>query len=228
MFLAVVFAPAAVLGARELWRLRDTAYARAAAAATLVWLVYAALGVAYFWWYFAIPLFACVMLVAAGLRHVVRGRGVPIALALFAVSVWSAVLPLYRGRSMQEVQSFGAMAGALAQRCSPGDAVMLEPIGMIGYACPVTVIDETGLVSPEVAKRRLQGPGWYTDVVAGRRPRWLVLRRGVVESAQGFAGAGRPFRDTAERDALLTRYRTVDRVGDPNSANELLLLERNP
>src|SRR5437773_10059086 len=85
---------------------------------------------------------------------------------------------------------FGTMAGELRDRCRPGDTVLLEPIGMIGFACPVIVIDETGLVSPEVARRRLEGPGWYTDVVAARRPKWLLVRRGVLESQNAFAGTG--------------------------------------
>jgi len=131
--------------------------------------------------------------------------------------VWSIALSLYSGRSQEEIQSFGAMAGALRARCAPQDTVMLEPIGMIGFTCPVTVIDETGLVTPAVAQRRLQGPGWYTDVVTARRPQWLVIRRRELVDTEAFAGAGRPFRNTGERDALLARYRTVDRAGNPDS-----------
>ena len=226
MFLAVVTAPAAIVGARELWRRRDTAMARLAAAALVIWLGYAGLGVAYFWWYYALPLVATALLVAVGLPRVTRGRAIPIALALYTLSIWSVSLSLYRGRSHQEIQNFGAMAGTLRDRCRPGDSVFLEPIGMIGFTCPVTVIDEAGLVSPDVARCRMQGPGWYTDIVNTRTPRWLVVRRGVLDSENAFAGAGRPFRDTAERDALLARYAQVDRTGEPGAATELLLLER--
>src|SRR5262249_4917149 len=146
--------------------------------------------------------------------------------ALYVVSVWSLALQLYRGRSFTEAQMFGSMAGELRARCDPGDVAMLEPIGMIGFACPIVVIDETGLVSPDVARRRLTGPGWYTDIVAERKPRWLIVRRGVLHSQRAFAGTGRPFRNAAERDALIERYPTVAATGDSTSENSLLLLER--
>ena len=83
---------------------------------------------------------------------------------------------------------------------------MLEPIGMVGWHCRLWVIDEVGLVSPKVSHRRLQGPGWMTDVVRAERPHWLVIRRGVLRDGTAYAGAGAPFRSPAERDALIARY----------------------
>ena len=71
------------------------------------------------------------------------------------------------------------------------------------------VIDEVGLVSPDVSRRRLQGAGWYADVAASRRPDWLVVRRGVLRSGNAFAGVGAPFRNTTERDSVLARYELV-------------------
>jgi hypothetical protein len=103
---------------------------------------------------------------------------------------------------------------------------MLEPIGMIGYTCPVVVIDETGLVSPEVAKRRLQGDGWYSDLVNQRRPAWLIVRQSVFGTMEAFAGRGRPFRSAAERDGLLTHYRLAARAGPEEDPNGLVLLQR--
>jgi hypothetical protein len=67
-------------------------------------------------------------------------------------------------------------------------------------------LDEIGLVSPEIARRRVQGPGWYADVVRGAHPDWLVVRADVLESGEAFAGAGAPFRSAAERDAVLADY----------------------
>lgn len=227
-FLAVVLAPATIAGGRELWRQRDSALARLALALSVIWLGYIVVGAAYFWWYFAFPLTAAALLTAVGLPRVTRGIGIPVALVLFVASSWTIATELYRGRSYNEATAFGNMADALRSRCKPGDRVMLEPIGMIGFTCPVVVIDETGLVSPDVAKRRLEGPGWYTDVVASRQPHWLVVRRGVIESQEAFAGVGRPFRNQAERDALLARYHTVTTTGDLASENALMLMQRQP
>ena len=50
------------------------------------------------------------------------------------------------------------------------------------------VVDEVGLVSPAVAKRRLQGPGWYADVAGAERPDWMVTRRAAITGAgYGFS-----------------------------------------
>jgi hypothetical protein len=105
--------------------------------------------------------------------------------------------------------------------------VFLEPIGIIGYLAPVTVIDEIGLVTPRIAERRRQGPGWYTDVVAAERPEWLAVRRGVVRTAQAFAGAGAPFRSLAERDTVFAGYDLV--LKDEQETDlALLLFRRRP
>jgi hypothetical protein len=223
--MSVVFAPALVAGARALWPARGTALGGAIGACLVVWLGYAALGVAYFWWYLIVPLGGLAALAAAGLPRIVRGAGVYVALAVFVASMWSLALHLYIGRAQNEFFGFGATANFLIRNARPGERVMLEPIGMVGYSVPLTVIDEVGLVSPEVARRRLAGPGWYTDVVDARRPEWLVVRRGVLRGGQAFAGAGAPFRGAAERDALLQRY-TVSTVVDTMSGDQALIVLR--
>jgi hypothetical protein len=53
-----------------------------------------------------------------------------------------------------------------------------------------------------------------------------VVRRGVIEGGDAFAGAGRPFRGAAERDAVLADYREVDETGNPGTPSELLLMQR--
>ena len=50
----------------------------------------------------------------------------------------------------------------------------------------------------------------------------------MIESQNAFAGVGRPFRNTTERDALLAGYTMVTSTGDTASETSLLLLQRNP
>jgi len=115
-------------------------------------------------------------------------------------------VPLYIGRAQAEAGSFVPPAELLAARGTAGESVLLEPIGWIGYRSGLRVLDESGLVSPGIARRRLQGPGWYTDEVRRSHPDWLVVRADVLESGEAFAGAGAPFRSAAERDAVLAGY----------------------
>lgn len=206
MPLGVVVAPAAVVGAIVLWRARSTPLARLVAGALVVWAGYAVLGVAYFYWYMVVPLAGIALAAAVGLPHVVKGRAIPIAMLLFVLGTWSIARVLYVGRTQNEYFAFGGVATWLADRAAPGEKLMLEPIGIIGYRVPAIVVDEVGLVSPEVARRRLGGAGWYTDIASAEQPEWLVIRSSVRAGDAAFAGRGAPFRSATERDSLFARY----------------------
>lgn len=229
LFLAsVVFAPAAVLGARTLWRLRSTRLSRATAALLLIWLAYSLFGVTYFWWYLVVPLAGVATLIAAGVPQILKGVALYVSLAVFLSGMWLGVLPLYRGRAQTEIRDFGGAADWLAAHAKAGQKVMLEPIGIVGWSCPLRVVDEVGLVSPAVAKRRLQGAGWFTDTVEREKPDWLVVRRRELEEIEGFAGAGAPFRNVGERDSLLTKYEKATVIAQSPGPSELWILERRP
>ena len=223
---SVVLSPAVVVGARELWARRGTALARIAAVGLLVWASYSLLGVAYFYWYLVIPLAAHVIAGSVGLPKLVRGRGIYVSASLFVVGMWIMAQTLYIGRAQNEYFSFGQVAGYLGQHARVGQKVLLEPIGMVGYFTDLRVVDEVGLVSPQVARRRTGEPGWYTDVVRAERPDWLVVRSLVIRKGQIFAGAGGPFRSPEEREALLAGYKPATSFGDGDQAIEVL--ERLP
>lgn len=216
--LAVVMTPALVLGLVALWRQRDTALARAIAAALVVWLGYTALGVAYFMWYLVVPLAGLAAAAAVGLPRIAPSRALQVMLVLMVLGNWPVARPLYLGRSQNEYFAFSGAASYLRDAAMPGQSVMLEPIGIIGFQCPLVVIDEVGLVSPDVAARRLKGPGWYTDIVASRKPDWIVIRRSAREASAAFAGAGAPFRSAAEQAAVFAAYERVH-VADPGRSD---------
>ena len=81
-------------------------------------------------------------------------------------------------------------------------------------------------MSPKVAARRMQGPGWMTDVIAAEKPEWLVIRRGVLLHLEAFAGAGAPFRNAGEREALLKGYGVSTIVADETGDAALVVLRR--
>jgi hypothetical protein len=224
--LAILFAPSLVAGTAFLWRRRGTALGLFVGACLAVWLGYVALGVAYFYWYLVVPLAGLTVVAATGLPRIVRGRAIYAWLAVFVLSSWSAAYPLYVGRAQNEYFGFANASEFLRRYARPGQKVLLEPIGIIGYRCPLRVVDEVGLVSPAVARRRAQGPGWYADVTADERPDWIVVRRGVLSSGTGFAGRGTPFRSPAERDSLLAHYELAARMDDDPGPRTLLVLQR--
>ncbi len=221
----VLAAPAAAVGLRVLWNIRTTGLAFAVYAAVGVWLGYALMGVAYFFWYLVVPIAGWFLLVAMGLPRIVRGRAIYVSAALLMLGCWTVVWELYGARARAE-QSFAQVAEHLIQNSTPWQKVMLEPIGVIGYRAKLKVIDEVGLVSPKVAARRMQGPGWMTDVIAAEKPEWLVIRRGVLMHLEAFAGAGAPFRNAGEREALLKGYGVSTIVADETGDAALVVLRR--
>lgn len=225
--LSVLLGPAAVSGAIALWRRRASALALAAGACLVVWLGYGLLGVAYFYWYLLLPLAGVTTLAAIGLPRLVRGRLLYASIALLVATMWVDAHTLYMARAQNEYYGFATVAGWLQEHVRPGEKVMLEPIGLVGWRTPVVIVDEVGLVSPNVAKRRLQGPGWYADVVDGERPDWIVIRRAALAGSAAFAGAGAPFRSPEERSALFTRY-AQSTIVDEKAAGEnaLVVLRR--
>ena len=225
----VLVAPAAFAGIAALWRARTTALAAAAAAGVLVWLGYIATGAVYFYWYFATPLFAWIALAAVGLPTIVTGWYVYAAVATAIAGHWTFEPLLYIGRAYSEGQAFGTLGSYVAQRAAKGETVLLEPIGTVGWrARDVRVLDEVGLVTADVAARRRQGPGWYADLLARRKPEWLVVRAGLLRRGEAFTGAGAPFRSLEERLQALAAYDTAA-VGDTTAGDEnfLVLVRRD-
>lgn len=226
--LSIVLAPAVVIGARALWPVRETGLGRAIAACLVVWLGYALLGVTYFWWYLGVPLAGFALLGAIGLPRIVRGRGVFVSALLYLVGMWTIALHLYVGRLQTEFFQFGQVANYLVAHARPGEKVMLEPIGMVGWRAPLVVVDEVGLVSPAVARRRLEGPGWYADVSLREHPDWIVVRRGFLRANVAFAGAGAPFRDPEERARVFSAFSPVAVMDSSAGDQALVVLRRAP
>ena len=224
--LSLLLGPGIVLGLRALARKPRSGLALAIGGALAVYLSYVITGASYFWWYFMVPLAGLTACASVGLPQMLRGRAMWITLALCLAGMWNMQPDLYRGRAQTEYTAFVRASELLLDHLRPGQSLMLEPIGIIGYRVQARVIDETGLVTPEVSKRRPQGPGWYADIAARERPDFLLVRAGVLANADGFAGIGRPFRDRAERDSLVAHYQRVAVVDSTGGANAMMLLQR--
>jgi hypothetical protein len=89
--MSVVAAPAAALGAMDLWRQRGGALFWLVAAGLAIWAGYALSGAAYFFWYLAVPLATWFMLVALGLPRMVRGPALYVSGVVFIIGTWTVV-----------------------------------------------------------------------------------------------------------------------------------------
>src|SRR4030095_8538294 len=87
--LTVVLAPSWWIGARALWQERSQPVASFIFAGLAVWLGYSLLGVAYFWWYLAVPLAALGALAAIGFPRLSRSPALEISAGLLIVGLWT-------------------------------------------------------------------------------------------------------------------------------------------
>ncbi len=225
--LAVLVTPAALAGAHALWGRKRTLLTAAALAACAIWLANIVAGTSYFFWYFAVPLTAWILLASVGMPLIVRGRWIYAGLLLAVLGHWTFEGNLYRGRAATEGQSFGGVAQAISERAKPGQSIFLEPIGTIGYACTnLRILDEVGLVSPVVSRRRAKGEGWYADILDTQKPTWLVVRAGFLRNGNAFVGTSAPFRNEAERARMRTDYQLVTQMSETSSDQTLEILYR--
>jgi hypothetical protein len=97
---------------------------------------------------------------------------------------------------------------ALKEIVKPGERVMLEPIGYIGYFSGARILDAVGLVSPEVIPYYRQGAvSPYLDLMHDLKPGWVLLRAGE------YADALRA--DVDPDHALQAHYKLYRTFSDP-------------
>jgi hypothetical protein len=212
--LAVLVLPGLVVGLGSLWHERRSPVAALVAGGLAVLAGYVLVGVTFFYWYMLVPMMAVIVCAVVGLARLRIARGVWASAFLFIVGSWTVMTSLYRGRAQIERELFGRAGVALhsdagrhgGERRGAPPLVFLEPIGWIGWETGFRVADEVGLVTPWIARRRLQGAGWYADFVNQAKPDYIVPRASMLATGQAFAGAGAPFRSEEERRQVLSGY----------------------
>lgn len=76
----------------------------------------------------------------------------------------------------------------LGRHAAPGDTVMLEPIGYVGYYSKLRVLDVIGLVSPQVLRfYRTEAVYPPFDIAVAYHPKWCILRPGELSEVQRAA-----------------------------------------
>jgi hypothetical protein len=95
-----------------------------------------------------VPLAGLAVVAAAGMPSLVRGAPIYVAAAALIFGVYVDAMSVYFSRTDIEFMGFGGAADYLNAHARTGQKVLLEPIGIVGYHCPLIVVDEIGLVSP--------------------------------------------------------------------------------
>jgi hypothetical protein len=110
--------------------------------------------------------------------------------------------------------------GVWLRENTPADArIAMEPIGYIGYYSGRRILDEVGLVSPEMVPLNRQGAGWFAEMVRRFSPDYIVERPGYLLRNRTLNNGVPLFRSNAEREAFLDRYEAIAVFGDPKVPN---------
>jgi hypothetical protein len=115
----------------------------------------------------------------------------------------------------------------LAQNTPPDAVVSTEPIGYIGYYSRRKILDEVGLVSPEVIRFNRRGAGWFTAVVKTFHPDYIVERPHFLMKNMTLNTDVPMFASPAERDWFWANYRRVREFPCPgNRVYSFVILKR--
>jgi hypothetical protein len=102
---------------------------------------------------------------------------------------------------------------ALRKIVPPGQRMMLEPIGYIGYFSRVRVLDAVGLVSPEALpfyRREIASP--YLEMMYALQPEYVLLRTGEYRDAMQAK--------VPVEKSLFAHYRLLRSFSDPQSPSD--------
>ncbi len=176
-------------------------------------------------WYLTPATFAYDLLLAAGLASaldwigaVVGMRRARALLILILACVVVINIRTLQGRldEYREMQRFEEELRAgigkwLRENAADGSSVFLEPIGYIGYhAGPgVRIIDQMGLVSPEVAALRKKSDSWYMEAIRKLRPEYIIEYTRSLEENLTEGTSSPLFADQEERTWFNNNYETV-------------------
>ncbi len=189
-----------------------------------------------FGWYFVPPFVVYYLLVGLGVESVAlrltaghprRLLAASLVAVVVVISYGAARFPLVlrETEAAQESEERLRKPVGLALRTlvAPGERLMLEPIGYIGYYSHARILDAVGLVSPEVLRHyRRGGQHPYLGMMASLHPEWVLLRAGEYADVRQSSGA----------ESVLSRYalvRTFSSVGAPAASSPAFyLLRRSP
>jgi len=158
-------------------------------------------------------------------------QGVWIGLALLYLCGLAASF-VYPYRMSPDPKASSQAGQWLRAHGAPGESVMLEPIGLIGYLSNLYVHDFIGLVSPRVTEGRKATPSsnrWFTRYLKEREPTFIVLRaREIGRNEFLYGGYGDSVFLPAEKEWFALAYGLTFQTTDGESEEQLVVyVKRN-
>ena len=116
-----------------------------------------------------------------------------------------------RSRRLQQAErSVREAVGLWLHENTPENArIAMEPIGYIGYFSRRRILDEVGLVSPEMIPLNRAGEGWFTEMLRRYRPEYVVERPTYLVRNLTLNSRVPMFRTPVEREEFLSQYAAV-------------------
>lgn len=212
---ALVFCPCWLMG---LYTAVRSERLRPVAVLFLVWWAYMVVPrTVLFTWYYPLLLMPAYLLGAVGVdawsrRERWRGWWTGIALTWLGVS-----LTLYlsfalgqREKLQKEELAVRMAAGIWLRDHTPLDArIAMEPIGYMGYYSGRRILDEVGLVSPEMVPLNRKGDGWFAEMLRRFQPDYVVERPYYLLHNKTLLSDIPMFHTPSEREQFAAEYAPV-------------------
>lgn len=182
-----------------------------------------------FTWYFPLLVLPAYVLAAFGYgvlregkqyRRRLSPRGGAVAVSLVGVVVAGTLVHgIFTWSRVQRAErSVRTAIGLWLKENTPETArIAMEPIGYIGYYSRRRILDEVGLVSPEMVPLNREGAGWFTAMLTQFKPDYVVERPGYLLRNRTLNSGVPLFAELNERDAFLAQYEPVTAFGDPSA-----------
>jgi hypothetical protein len=188
-----------------------------------------------FSWYYPLLLLPAYVVAASGVAVLERRSAFPgvrwpsrwspalLTLLCTAITIW-LIMAGINARQVQVAESTVRKSiGMWLRENTPEDArVAMEPIGYIGYYSRRRVLDEVGLVSPEMIPLNRAGAGWFPEMIARYQPAYIVERPVYLVLNKTLNSRVPIFRTTGEREQFVAQYEPVAAFSDSDVPKSLI------
>ena len=175
-----------------------------------------------FSWYYPLLLLPAYVIAASGLAALERrnafpdlrwpARWSPAVLTVLGAGIlfWLCMAGINARRVQIAESTVRRSIGYWLRENTPEEArIAMEPIGYIGYYSRRRILDEVGLVSPEMIPLNRAGSGWFPEMIERFQPAYIVERPIYLILNKTLNSRVPIFRTQEERERFVARYEPV-------------------